>query len=208
VTPLRPSGPAIAAHPDRRGFLPELLARLMPPTRSGRFGALVPGTPYGAGRRPTGRGWHARCAGSQEGAAAAIHADRGERRASYRHARRPMARPYPQRHDVALTRKRWTGALEPGREDPYGSASNDPLVDQHGQVDLRLLAAALTDALQRSGWYDPGLPVGRVVPAGGDRPVGRRDPGVAGSRHRQPLAGRQLPQTRDRPGGTVRQPPR
>jgi hypothetical protein len=35
----RPSGLAVAAQPDRRGFLLELLARLLPPTCSGGFGA-------------------------------------------------------------------------------------------------------------------------------------------------------------------------
>jgi hypothetical protein len=35
----RPSGLAVAAHPDRRGFLLVLLARLLPPARSGGFGA-------------------------------------------------------------------------------------------------------------------------------------------------------------------------
>jgi hypothetical protein len=36
---LRPRCLAVAAHPDRRGFLLELLARLLPPTRSDGFGA-------------------------------------------------------------------------------------------------------------------------------------------------------------------------
>ncbi len=35
----RPSGPAVAAHPDRRGLLLAVLARLLPPARSGGFGA-------------------------------------------------------------------------------------------------------------------------------------------------------------------------
>ena len=35
----RPSGLTVAAHPDRRGFLLDLLARLLPPARSGGFGA-------------------------------------------------------------------------------------------------------------------------------------------------------------------------
>jgi hypothetical protein len=35
----RPGGLAVAAHPDRRGFLLDLLARLLPPACSGGFGA-------------------------------------------------------------------------------------------------------------------------------------------------------------------------
>ena len=35
----RPSGLAVAAHSGRRGFLLDLLARLLPPARSGGFGA-------------------------------------------------------------------------------------------------------------------------------------------------------------------------
>jgi hypothetical protein len=35
----RPSGLAVAAHPDRRGSLLAVLARLLPPARSGGFGA-------------------------------------------------------------------------------------------------------------------------------------------------------------------------
>lgn len=35
----RPSGLAVATHPDRRGFLLDLLARLLPPARIGGFGA-------------------------------------------------------------------------------------------------------------------------------------------------------------------------
>jgi hypothetical protein len=35
----RPSGLAVAAHPDCRGFFLKLLARLLPPARSGGFGA-------------------------------------------------------------------------------------------------------------------------------------------------------------------------
>jgi hypothetical protein len=66
--------------------------------------------------------------------------------------------------------------MESEQQDSLGSGGGDPLLDQHGQVDQRLLAAALTDGLQRSGWHDPTLPAGRVAPVGGDRPVGRRDP--------------------------------
>jgi hypothetical protein len=43
--------------------------------------------------------------------------------------------------------------MEPERQDPHGSGGGgDALLDQHGQVDQRLLAAPLTDAPQRSGW--------------------------------------------------------
>jgi hypothetical protein len=35
----RPSGLPVAAHPGRRGFLLAVLARLLPPSRSGGFGA-------------------------------------------------------------------------------------------------------------------------------------------------------------------------
>ena len=35
----RPGGPAVAVHAGRRGFLLELLARLLPPSRSGGFAA-------------------------------------------------------------------------------------------------------------------------------------------------------------------------
>jgi hypothetical protein len=46
--------------------------------------------------------------------------------------------------------------IEPEQRDPRGSGGgDDPLLQQHGQVDQRQLAAALTAALQRSGWYDP-----------------------------------------------------
>jgi hypothetical protein len=44
--------------------------------------------------------------------------------------------------------------MESEQQDSLGSGGGDPLLDQHGQVDQRLLAAALTDGLQRSGWHD------------------------------------------------------
>jgi hypothetical protein len=42
----RPNGLAVAAHADRRGFLLDVLARLLPPSRGGGFGAG-----YALGRR-------------------------------------------------------------------------------------------------------------------------------------------------------------
>jgi hypothetical protein len=46
--------------------------------------------------------------------------------------------------------------MDPEQHDWHSTGrGGDPLLHHHAQVDPRLLTAALTDALQRSGWYDP-----------------------------------------------------